>query len=216
MEKITIILADDHPVVRVGLRTLLAKEQDLVVIGESASGLQTVDMVKALKPDVLVLDLMMADMNGIEVMRLVEEDSPSTRVVILSMHSSEIYVLEAFKRGASAYVLKDSKGSDLVQAIREAVAGRRFLSPPLSEHSIETYESMTRNTALDPYDILTGREREILFMAAKGFSNSEIAGKLSISTRTVEAHRLHLMRKLGLKKQAELVKFAIQKGILPL
>jgi DNA-binding NarL/FixJ family response regulator len=216
VKQITLFLADDHPVVRVGLRTLLEREPDFSIIGESASGLQTVDLVKSLKPHILILDLMMPDMHGTEVTFLVKQYSPSTHVIILSMHSSEIYVLEALKRGASGYVLKDSTGSNLIQAIREVISGRRYLSPPLSERSIETYAEVTKNAALEPYEILTVREREVLFMAAQGYRNIEIAGRLSISPRTVEVHRSNLMHKLHLKKQAELVRFAIQKGILPL
>ena len=164
--KITIVLADDHPVVRVGLRTLLEKEEDFGVVGESCSGLKTFELVRDFSPDVLILDLMMPDMNGIEVTRVVKQRSPSTRVIILSMHSSEIYVLEALEKGASGYVLKDSAAHNLVRAIREVTAGRRYLSPPLSEEGIATYVQTTENAALDPYEILTDRERGAVYGGA--------------------------------------------------
>jgi DNA-binding NarL/FixJ family response regulator len=216
MREITIFLADDHPVVRLGLRTLLEREKDFRIVGEASDGLQTVELVKRVHPDVLTLDLMMPGMNGIEVTRVIKQYSPSTHVIILSMHRNEAYVLETLKKGASGYVLKDSTGSSLVQAIREVIAGRRYLSPPLSERAIETYVQVTENTSLDPYETLTGREREVLYLTADGCSNAEIAEKLSISPRTAEVHRSNLMHKLGLKRQTELVRFAIQKGILPL
>lgn len=216
MREITIMLADDHPVVRLGLRTLLEKEQDFRIVGEADDGLRTIEMVKSLHPDVLILDLMMPGMNGIEATRLARQYSPATHVIILSMFSNEAYVVETLKNGASGYVLKDSTGTSLVQAIREVLAGRRYLSPPLTEQAIEAYMQMTETTSLDPYENLTGREREVLQMAAEGYSNAEIAGRLSISPRTVEVHRANMMHKLGLKNQTELVLYAIRRGILPL
>lgn len=212
----TIVLADDHPVVRKGLRALLDAEQDFRLIGETGDGLEAVALVERLKPNVAVLDLMMPGLNGLEVTRQAIQHSPKTRVIILSMHANEAYVLEAIRNGASGYVLKDSSAADLVQAVREVVAGRRYLSPPLSERAIDSYVQKAEDTALDVYETLTAREREVLHLAAEGHANAEIAARLFISPRTVEVHRGNLMRKLGLQTQTDLVRYALRRGILPM
>ncbi len=212
----TIVLADDHPVVRRGLRALLDAEQDFRLVGETGDGLEAVALVERLKPDVAVLDLMMPGLNGMEVARQVRQRSPGTRVIILSMHANEAYVLEALRNGASGYVLKDSSAGDLVRAVREVVAGRGYLSAPLSERAIDTYVRKAEETALDVYETLTTREREVLHLAAEGRTNAEIADRLFISPRTVEVHRGNLMRKLGLQTQTDLIRYALQKGILPI
>jgi two-component system, NarL family, response regulator NreC len=212
----TIIIADDHPVVRHGLQSLLSQDPGFRIIGEASDGVQTIEMVKRLKPKVLILDLMMPGVNGIEVTCRVKKYSPATHIVILSMYSNEAYVLEALRNGAEGYVLKDSPGKDLIHAIREVTAGQRYLSPPLSERAINTYVHSIKSSAVDPYETLTTREREVLNMAAAGDSNAQIAKRLSISTRTVETHRANLMRKLGLHKQHELIRYSIQWGIMHL
>jgi two-component system response regulator NreC len=216
MNPITIILADDHEVVRLGIRTLLENEPDFQIVGEASDGLKTVDIVKHLNPDVLILDLMMPGINGIEVTQQVKKISPKTHVIILSMYSNEAYVLETLRKGAEGYVLKDSTGNDLVKAVREVTAGRRYLSPPLSERAIDIYIETTKTSTLDPYETLTSREREVLHMVAQGYSNVEVADYLSISPRTVEIHRANMMHKLGLHNQASLIRYALQRGILPL
>jgi two-component system response regulator NreC len=214
---ITIVLADDHPVVRQGLRALLTAEADWTVVGEAADGLEVIGLVDRVKPDVLIVDLMMPGLNGLEITRQVTQRAPHTNVVILSMHASEAYVLEALHNGASAYVLKGSSASDLVQAVREAVAGRRYLSPPLSEQAIEAYLQLkTEQAVSDPYDTLTTREREVLQLAAQGFHSTEIGERLSISPRTVENHRANLMRKLGLHTHTDLIRYALRRGIIPM
>ena len=213
---ITIVLADDHQIVRQGIRALLEKQSDFKVIGEAEDGLRAVNLVRSLNPYLVVLDLMMPGINGMEVTRQIKDISPQTRIIILSMYSNEAYVLEALRNGADGYVLKGSSSDDLVRAMREVAAGRRYLSPPLSEEALEAYTQITKSTALDPYNTLTTREREVLHMAAEGLSNAEIADRLSISPRTVEIHRANMMRKLRLHKQIELVRYAIQRGILPL
>jgi two-component system, NarL family, response regulator NreC len=213
---ITIVIADDHDVVRLGIRALLEKEPGFHIAGEAKNGMETVDLVKRLKPWLVLLDLMMPDINGIQVTREIKKYSPKTGVIILSMHSDEAYVLEALKNGASGYVLKESTGSELVRAIHEVIAGRRFLSPPLSECAIEAYVRTTGKTMLDIYGTLTNREREVLQLSAEGFNTIDIAEKLSISLRTAEVHRFNLMRKLGLHNQTGLVRFAIQRGIVTL
>ena len=213
---IKIIIADDHTVVRIGLRTLLEREADFQVVGEASDGMETINFVKLMNPDVVILDMIMPGINGIEITRQIKKVSPDTKVIILSMHANEAYVLETLKKGASGYVLKDSTGNDLLMAIREAIAGRRYLSPPLSERALERYIRISKSTGLDVYEALTDREREVLYLAAEGFSNAEIAEKLSISQRTAEAHRFNLMHKLGLKNNTELIHYAIQQGIVTL
>jgi two-component system response regulator NreC len=210
----TIVLADDHHIVRQGLRRLLEDEPDFQVVGDTGDGLEALQLVERLQPDVLVVDLVMPGLSGLEVTRQVNQRSPRTRVVILSMYANEAYVLEALKNGASGYVLKESSGVDLVRAVREALAGRRYLSPPLSEHAIEAYLEKVDTGPLDPYETLTAREREVLHLAAEGHTNNQIAERLSISPRTVETHRANLMRKLGLNNHAELIRYALGRGIL--
>ena len=213
----SIVLADDHQVVRQGLRALLEAESDFSIAADTGDGLEAVKLVERLKPGVLIVDLMMPGLNGLEVTRQVSKRSPETRVVILSMHTNEAYVLEALTKGATAYVLKESGAQDLVQAVREAVAGRRFLSPPLSERAIEAYVQQKVETGeLDPYETLTTREREVLHLTAEGNSNKEIGSRLSISPRTAETHRANLMRKLGLRTLTDLIRYALRRGILPM
>jgi two-component system response regulator NreC len=212
----TIVLADDHHVVRQSFRLLLEAEPDFHVLGEAASGLETIQLALRLRPDVLLVDLMMPELNGVEVARRIKKQLPNTVIVILSMHENEAYVVEALRAGVSAYVLKKSTAQELVYAIQQGLAGHLFLSPPLNEHAIQAYLEKTQGTSLDPYDTLTAREREVLHLAAEGLNNSAIAARLSISPRTVEMHHGNLMRKLRLRNQADLIRFAIQRGILPL
>jgi len=210
---ISILLADDHHLVRQGIRTLLESEPELEVVGEASSGVECLQLVEKLKPQVLVLDLMMPGMNGLEVTRQVGED---TRVVILSMHANEAYVLEALQKGAFGYVLKDSTAEELIQAVMDVARGKRYLSPPFSDRAIAAYLQKAQSTSTDPYDTLSNREREIFYMVAIGKSNNEISNTLSISPRTVEGHRSNIMHKLNLQSQADLIRYAIRKGILPL
>lgn len=212
----TIVLVDDHHIVRQGLRALLEVEKDLEVVGEAGDGLEAVRNVEALNPGVLVLDLMMPGLNGLDVLKQIKKRSPQTHIVILSMYANEAYVVEALSNGASAYVLKDSSSADLVMAVREAAAGRRYLSPPLSARAIEVYQEKAKAATLDRYDTLTSREREVLHLAAEGLTNSEIATRLGISSRTAEAHRSNLMHKLDLHTQADLIRFALRRGIIPM
>lgn len=213
---VTIVLADDHHIVRQGVRALLEAEPDFEVVAETGDGLETLQTLERLKPNVLVLDLMMPGLNGLEVVRRASRLSPHTRTVILSMYADEAYVLEALRNGAAGYVLKDSSATDLVKAIREAAAGRRYLSPPLSDRAIEAYREKAAATAVDRYETLTAREREVLHLAAEGYTNAEIAARLGISQRTAETHRAHLMHKLGLHKQADLIRYALRRGIIPM
>ena len=212
----TIVLVDDHHILRQGLRALLEAEQDFHLVGEAGDGLEAVQLVERLRPDVLVLDLMMPGLSGLEVTRQVCQRSPHTRVIILSMHNNEAYVLEALRNGAAGYVLKDSSVADLVQAVRAVTTGRRYLSPLLSERAIEVYIQKAQEVAADPYETLTNREREVLHMVAEGCSNTKVAARLSISPRTAETHRANMMRKLDLHTQTDLIRYALRRGIIPL
>jgi DNA-binding NarL/FixJ family response regulator len=166
---------------------------------------------------VLVVDLMMPGLNGLQVVRQISQRAEGTRTVVLSMHANEAYVLEALRNGASGYVLKDASAADLVRAVREVSAGRRYLSPPLSEPAIDAYIQKARKAdTLDLYETLTNREREVLQLTAEGHTIAEIASRLFISPRTVETHRANLMHKLGLHSQADVIRYALKRGILPI
>jgi two-component system, NarL family, response regulator NreC len=213
MKPITIVLADDHNIVRQGFRVLLENQEGLSVLAEASDGLEAVRVTCDLKPDILVVDLMMPCLNGLEVTRRIGRMSPTTRVIVLSMYMDEPYVIEALRSGAWGYVLKESNISDLVKAIREVASGRHYLGSPLSELAITAYREKTKGISLDPYNTLTAREREVLQLVAEGFTNADIASKLFISQRTVESHRANLMQKLSFNSRAELISYAIAKGL---
>jgi len=216
MSKTSVVLADDHAIVRQGLRAVLEATAEFAVVGEVADGLQVAEVVDRLRPNVLVLDLMMPGLNGLEITRQVRKRCPQTRVVILSMHADEAYVLEALRNGAAGYVLKEASIPEVAQAVREVSAGRRYLSQPLSERAIESYAEKAQAAPLDLYETLTTREREVLQLSAEGYSSTEMAARLGISPRTADTHRANLMRKLGLQRQNDLVRYAVRRGILPL
>jgi DNA-binding NarL/FixJ family response regulator len=211
----TIVLADDHHVMRQGLRALLETEPDFQIVGEAGDGRETVQLVERLQPEVLVLDLRMPGLSGLEVTRQVQQRSPQTRVVILSMYANTAYVLEAWRNGAAGYVLKKSTADELVRAVRQVTAGQRYLSPPLSEQAIETLIKKAEAAKTDPYELLTAREREVMHLIVEGYTNTEIAARLVISPRTVEFHRANLMRKLGVRTQADLIRYALRRNLLP-
>jgi two-component system response regulator NreC len=212
----TIVLADDHALIREGLRAVLDGEADWFVVGEAADGLEALALVAQLKPNVLIVDLMLPSLSGLEVIRQVRRRVPQTQVVTLSMHANESYVLAALRNGASAYVLKEASSTEIIQAIREVLAGRRYLSPPLSQYALEAYIQKAKGAPLDPYETLTTREREVLHLAAQGETTPAIAERQSLSPRTVETHRSNLMRKLGLRTQTDLIRYALQRGIITL
>lgn len=211
---ITIVLAEDHNVVRQGFKLLLTMEKDFKLVGEAADGLEAVQLVEKHKPNVLVLDLMIPRLHGLDATRQVRRDSPQTRIIILSSHGDEPFVREALRSGASGYVLKDCSAADLVKAVREVSAGRRYLSPVLADFADSAPLNKAAAGALDAYDTLTNRERLVLQHAAEGSTSGEIAAKLFISPRTVETHRANLMRKLGLRSQTDLVRLAIRKKLI--
>ena len=212
----TVLIADDHSIVRQGLRALIDGDKDFQLVGEADNGLEAVRLVENLKPNLLIVDLMMPGLNGLEVARQTKEISPVTRIVVLSMYSDEAYVLEALRKGATGYVLKDAQSTDLLKALHAVAGGHHYLSPPLSERAIEVYARKAGSATLDLFETLTKREREVLQLAAEGLSQNEIAQRLAISPRTSETHRANLMRKLGLQNQTDLVRFAIRRGIVPL
>ena len=211
---ITVALAEDHHLVRQGFKLVLAAESDMKLVGEAADGMAAVELVENQRPNVLLLDLMIPRLHGLEVIRRVHKEHPETRVIVLSMHADEPYVMEALRNGASGYVLKDCTGGDLVQAVRAVAAGRRYLSPMLAERAITGYVERPGESDLDVYETLTNRERLVLQLAAEGKTSAEIATALFISPRTAETHRANLMRKLSLRSQTDLVRFAIRRGII--
>ena len=215
MKQIRILLADDHNVMRRGLRLLLESQDGFSVVAEAADGRQAVEQAVATKPDVVVLDIAMPHLSGTEAAQRITEELPSTAIVILSMHSDEGYVLRAVKAGAKGYLLKDSAEGDLIEAIKAVGQGKAFFSPEVSRMLVEDYvrEIKARGTQ-DSYELLTAREREVLHLLAEGKSNKEIAGLLNLSPYTVETHRRNLQEKLNLHSLAELILYAVRKGVI--
>ena len=207
-----IVLADDHQIVRAGLRLVLENELPCRVVAEAATGDEAVAYTQQQQPDVLVTDLVMPGQSGLEVIRQVHQLVPRTRIVVFSMYADDRYVREALQSGALAYVLKESMADELVAAVRDVIAGQRYLSQALARRVIEAY---AQPTALDPYDTLTRRERAVLTLVAMGLTSGAIAEQLGISARTVDGHRTNVLRKLGLRSLADLVRYAVQRGLLP-
>jgi len=211
---VSILLADDHPIVRQGMRNLFETETNLSVVGEAEDGLQAVQLAEQLKPDVVIVDMMMPRLNGMEAIRQISSRLPNTHCVVLSMQSADPYVVQALKAGADGYVLKDSGPNELIKAIQTVLKGKRYLSPQLSANLIDHIIAKVETDMLDPYNLLTVREREALQLAAAGLSSREIAARISISVRTVEQHRQSMMRKMGFKNQTALIRFAFKRGII--
>ncbi|OGN87921.1 MAG: hypothetical protein A2Z74_04335 [Chloroflexi bacterium RBG_13_46_9] len=208
---VTIVIADDHPIVRKGLKSLFETEKDFSVVAEANDGFEAVNVAQRFNPNVVVLDLILGDINGIEVARELSKNLPRTGIVIYSMLASDHYVMESFKAGARGYVSKDSSSEELIRAIREVAAGKRYLSARLSEQP-SLGEMITTNSP-DFYRRLTAREREVFQLSAQGLTCAEIARRLNISRRTAEAHRANMMRKLGFSRPAALYNFAFQHEI---
>jgi RNA polymerase sigma factor (sigma-70 family) len=214
---ITVFIADDHAVVRDGLRLLLENQDDIKVVGEAANGRDAVRQVVQLCPDVAIVDIAMPELNGIEATQKICESCPSTRVIILSMHSTTEHIFRALQSGASGYLLKESAGIEVVNAIRVVHDDHRYLSKKISEKGIETYMSQREKGELkSPLARLSQREREILQLVVEGKSSAEIADILSLSPKTIETYRSRLMTKLGVSNLTSLIKFAIQHGLTPL
>ena len=213
---IKIIVADDHKIVRQGLRTLLAAEPDMEVVAEADNGRATLRLVQELKPQVVIMDISMPGLNGIEATRQILFESPEVKVVALSMHSDSLFVLNMLKAGASGYLLKDCALEELVKAIRTVVAQKTYLSPGVSDIVIKDFVSSWSATSSSAFAVLTAREREVLQLMAEGKSTTQIADSLCVSAKTVEAHRKQIMDKLGIHSVAELTKYAIRQGLTSL
>ena len=213
--KLRILLADDHTVIRRGLRLVLERQPGFQVIGEAADGRETVALAEEHKPDVIVLDLSMPNLSGIEAARQICSKLPQTAIVTLSMHSDEGYVLRALKAGVRGYLLKDSGEDDLINAIKAVSQGKAFFSPSISKMLIEDYvRQMKQRDVDDSYELLTSREREILQLLAEGKSNKDIATMLNLSLHTVETHRSNILEKLNLHSMPELILYAVRKGVI--
>jgi len=209
---VRILLADDHTVMRNGLRLLLERQPHLQVIGEASDGRQAVALSESSNPDVVIMDIGMPNLNGIEATRQIVNRSPRTAVAILSMHSDESYVIRALKAGARAYLLKDSAEADLLAAVRALTEGKSFFSPAISKILVEDYmRQLESRGAEDTYELLTNREREILQLLAEGRTNKEVANMLNLSLYTVETHRTHILQKLNLHSVPELILYAVRK-----
>jgi two-component system, NarL family, response regulator NreC len=210
MKRIRILLADDHAVVRAGFKMILSAQADMEIVGEAGNGREAVESAEELKPDIVVMDVAMPELNGIEATRRLAASLPHTRVVALSMHKDSVYVREILRAGARGYLLKDSPAGDLVSAVRAVASGQSYLSPGVSNAVLDDY----RRHVTNPIDLLTTREREVLQMIAEGKTNKEIAGVLNLSVYTVDAHRGRIMEKLNLHSINELVRFAVRNGLI--
>ncbi len=211
---ISLILADTHPVIRHGLRASLEREPDVAIVGEAADGLETVRLVERLRPDVLVLDLLLPALSGLDVLAIVSQRSPRTHVVVFSADDGAETIVRALRNGASAYVLKTCELSYLREAVRQAAAGHRFVCPCLPRRPLDIGSEQAADWT-DPHDRLTPRERQALQLTAEGHSCAEIAARLCISPRTAEMHRAKALRKLGLRNQAEVIRYALRRGMIP-
>ena len=210
---VKIVLVENQTLIREGLRALLEREEDFKIVGEAGDGQEAVDLVWKLKPNVLLLELLIPELHGLEVLRQIKEQN-HTRAVVVSSHSNASYVLEALKVGAAGYILKDNTAAELIQAVRAAGAGDHYISKELRNCTLELTIGRHSRNGKNGENGLTTRERVVLELAAEGFSNAEIASRLTISRRTVESHRASLMQKLGLKTQTELVRYAIRNHIV--
>jgi two-component system, NarL family, response regulator NreC len=215
MKKIRVLLADDHNLIRGGLRLVVEQQPDLVVVGEAGDGRQAISLANSLKPDVAVLDIGMPNLNGIEAAKQITDGESGASVVILSMYSDETYILRALKSGARGYLLKDSAEADLAKAIRSVAEGKSFFSPAVSRVLLDDYvRKLQRTGGESSYDLLTPREREVLQLIAEGKANKDVADILNLSVYTVETHRANLMEKLKLRGVPELILYAVRKGII--
>jgi two-component system response regulator NreC len=215
MEKTTVLVADDHGVVRKGLRFLLGADPAIEIVGEASNGREAVELAAVLKPAVVILDIAMPLLSGIDAAAQIARNDPRVRIIILSMYSDEEFVLRALSSGAKGYLLKDEAESDLVRAVQVVATGRPFFSPGIAGMLLEDYmRRLQQQGSPDSYDLLTDREREVLRLVAEGKSNKEAAAIMGVSVATVETHRTNLMQKLNLHNTAEIVLYAVRKKIV--
>ncbi len=210
MKHIRILLADDHAVVRQGFKMILDAQPDMEIVGEAGNGREAIEFAERFRPDIVVMDVAMPELNGIEATRRLAASAPHSRVLALSMHKDSVYVREILRAGARGYLLKDSVADDLVSAVRAVASGEGYISPGVSNSVLDDY----RRHVTNPIDLLTSREREVLQMLAEGKTNKEIAGILKLSVYTVDAHRGRIMEKLNLHSINELVRFAVRNGLI--
>jgi len=215
-ESVRILIADDHTIVRHGLARLLEEQPDLKVVGEANNGQSAVDQAVALKPDIVIMDIAMPRMNGIEAAKRIRKQLPKTKILILSMYSHEHYIHELLETGVSGYLLKDSSGRDIIKAIRSAMKNETFLSPTISKVLMDTYRSPNRKctSIAERYNQLSNREREVFQLIGEGHSTREIADMLCVSISTIKTHRANIMEKLNIESPAKLIHFAIQLGLV--
>jgi DNA-binding NarL/FixJ family response regulator len=215
MNKIRILVADDHGVVRKGLRLQLEQNEQVEVVGEAADGREAVRLAEELKPNVIIMDIGMPSLNGIEATAQIVKHNPRVGIIMLSMHSDESYLVRTLAAGAKGYLLKDSADADLQRAVQAVAQGKPFFSPAIAKVLLEDYVRQLQQRGLqDSYDLLTDREKEVLQLLAEGKSNKEVATILDLSTYTVETHRTHMMQKLDLHSAADIVLYAVRKKII--
>src|SRR4030043_115331 len=213
--KYRIVIAEDHPILREGLRSLLPPHPNFEIVGEAEDGREAIKCVAKFKPDLILTDLSMPRMNGMEAIKEIKKESPATKVLVLTVHRAEEYILATFRAGADGYILKDSTHSELVMAVKKVLSGKHYISPEISEKVIEgNLEGKKTLKSRTSWEILTSREREILKLIAEGYKNKRIEDNLCISVKTVEKHRANLMEKLGLHNIQGLTTFAIERGIV--
>lgn len=210
---ISIVLAEDHAVVREGVRSLLKNNADYCVVGSCGDGLEAINLVEMHKPDILIVDLSLPGLDGMEVTSRVHVNFPQTKIIVLSMHNNEEHILSVLKKGAKAYVLKEASGSDLIKAIRSTIHGTYFLSEAIPGDILLRFQK-NREKTQSRYDTLSKREKEVLQLVAEGYTSPEIEEKLYISVRTVETHRGNILAKLGLRSQTDMVHYALQRGLV--
>lgn len=213
---VKILLADDHQIVRDGLRALIEKRSNMTLVAEAETGRQAVKLAMKHNPDVIIMDIAMPELNGIEATRQIISDSPNVKIIILSMHSDRMFVSEALKAGAAGYLLKDDAFEELTHAIKAVVKGKVYLSPSIAKFVVKDYVSSKAYNGSKLYTELSSREREVLQLMAEGWSTREIASDLSLSVKTIETHRCRIMKKLDIHTVAELTKFAIREGLTSL
>lgn len=211
---IRVVLVDDHGIVRQGVRYLLEDQPDIMVVGDFEAGAAALEFVQRMRPDVLVADLVMPGLSGLDLIEMVSQLAPNTRVVVLSMHSNVAHIAESLRKGAMGYVVKQADIGDLVAAVRAVAVGRRHLGTGIDQADVDKYLRQSLAVRIDPLDTLSPRERQVLELVAQGLTNAEIAQRLAVGRRTVETHRAHMMSKLGLDSQADVIRFALRRGLL--